>query len=129
MNSLRTTHKYAYNSIMRIDAYEFGDVSVDGQHYCNDVIVTPDKVIDDWWRREGHSLHMEDLAAALEAHPEFMVIGTGYYGKMKVPTETRKQLERKGITVVTADTKQAVNEFNQLQQNCARVVAALHLTC
>lgn len=114
---------------MHIDGYEFGGVSVDGQRYRNDVIVTPEKVIDGWWRREGHCLYMEDLAVALEAHPEFMVIGTGYYGKMKVPTETRQQLERKGITVLTADTKQAVNEFNQLQQNNARVVAALHLTC
>lgn len=114
---------------MRIDAYEFGGVSVDGRRYRSDVIVTPDTVVDGWWRREGHCLYVEDLVAALETDPEIMVIGTGYYGNMQVPAETRTQLERKGITVVTADTKQAVNEFNRLQRGCARIVAALHLTC
>lgn len=114
---------------MHIDSYKFGGVSVDGHRYDRDVIITPDGVLEHWRRREGHSLNMDDLTAALAAKPEVIVIGTGYYGKMEVPPETRAGLEHKGITVISADTRRAVDEFNQLQRDCARVVAALHLTC
>jgi len=114
---------------MRIDAYEFGSISVGGQSYHTDVIITPHAVFDGWLRREGHCLYPEDLYPALAAQPEIMVIGTGYYGNMRVPESTRQQLTQQGVNVIDLDTKQAVHEFNILQRDCARIVAALHLTC
>ena len=38
-------------------------------------------------------------------------------------------LEAQGIRVRAARTRQAVQDFNQLQDQQTRVVAALHLTC
>ncbi len=58
-----------------------------------------------------------------------LIIGTGYYGRMLVPDATKQYLEERGIKVLQAKTRDAVTEFNQLQKEYARIVAALHLTC
>ncbi|MHA1608893.1 MAG: MTH938/NDUFAF3 family protein [Candidatus Njordarchaeales archaeon] len=112
-----------------IEDYEFGEIVIGGQKYRSDVIVFPDKVLDDWWRIEGHSLHKEDLFEILEYKPEILVIGTGYYGRMEVPLELIKELEEEGIRVIVADTKNAVRIYNDYLKKGAKVVAALHLTC
>lgn len=114
---------------MKVESYDFGRISVAGRSYTSDVIISPEKVRDDWWRKEGHRLHQEDLAGVVGARPDVVVIGTGYYGNMVVPPETRSFLESKGIEVRIAETRDAVREFNELQQRAARIVAALHLTC
>ncbi|RLI41160.1 hypothetical protein DRO69_11945, partial [Candidatus Bathyarchaeota archaeon] len=64
-----------------IDSYDFGVIVIKGKRYTSDVIVLPEKVIDGWWRKEGHSLHMEDLKEVIEREPkpEVLVVGTGYY--------------------------------------------------
>lgn len=48
---------------------------------------------------------------------------------MGVSEEARRYLAAQGIRVRSARTPQAVKDFNQLQEQQARVVAALHLTC
>ncbi len=72
---------------------------------------------------------MEDLTDILAAEPDVLVIGTGSYGRMRVPEDTRRDLEARGIEVRAARTGDAVEEFNRLQSKYARVVAALYLTC
>lgn len=114
---------------MIIGAYRFGRVDVDGHAYTSDVIITPERVLDTWWRQEGHNLAAGDLAAVVAAKPDIVVVGTGYFGRMAVSEDARRYLEEQGIRVRVARTRQAVDDFNQLQDQQARVVAALHLTC
>ncbi len=114
---------------MTITNYEFGSISIDETTYHSDVIISPDEVIDSWWRKEGHSLDIDDLHEVVNAKPDLLVIGTGYYGKMQVPDQTIQYLLHKGIEVRQAATKDSVSVFNSLQHEYARIVAALHLTC
>jgi hypothetical protein len=114
---------------MRISNYEFGRIAIADKTYTCDVIIAPDQVIDSWWRKEGHNLQIEDLDDIVNAKPDLLIIGTGYYGRMQVPLETKKHLEEQGIRILQAKTRDAVKEFNQLQKEYARIVAALHLTC
>lgn len=114
---------------MNITHYEFGHIGIDGKDYSSDVIITPDGVQEGWWRKQGHNLAIEDLEAVMAATPELLVIGSGYYGRMQVPQATRDFLEAKGIRTEVAKTSEAVTKFNELQKECARIVAALHLTC
>ena len=114
---------------MRIGADRFGRIDVDGQTYTSDVIITPELVVDTWWRRESHNLVIADLSDVVAAKPDIVVVGTGYFGRMAVSEEARRYLEAQGIAVHTARTRQAVQDFNQLQSQRPRVVAALHLTC
>jgi len=114
---------------MEIEAYEFGKITIDGKEYTADVIVLPEGVRDSWWRKDGHSLHRDDLAAVVAAKPDVLIIGTGCYGRMAVPEETRLFLEASGIEVHAVRTGEAVKEFNRCVRESARVAAALHLTC
>lgn len=114
---------------MRIENYQFGRIAVGGQTYTSDVIISEQQVQDSWWRREGHRLDIHDLDVVMTAKPQTLVVGTGYYGRMEVPDETRRFLETHDVKLVAAPTREAVDEFNRLQQECANIVATLHLTC
>lgn len=114
---------------MEITRYSFGKIEVDGQTYTADVIVTPERVVDTWWRKQAHSLAVGDLAEIMGATPKILVVGTGYYGRMAIPEETRRHLRVQGLQLREARTGEAVAESNRLQRESARVVAALHLTC
>ena len=114
---------------MAVEAYSFGHIQIDGAKYASDVIIYPQGVQAKWWRKEGHKLHPEDLSEVLAAPPEVLVIGTGYFGRMKVPQKTLDALHAKGIETHVAPTRAAIEEFNRLQREAARIVAALHLTC
>ncbi len=113
---------------MKIEGYNFGEIIVNGKAYRADIIIFPDKVKPDWWRKEGHSLCIEDLEDVLKEKPEVLIIGTGAYGAMRVPDETLRVLRERGIEVKVLPTKLACEEFNKLVDK-KKVVAALHLTC
>lgn len=115
---------------MRITSYQFGRIVIDGGSYSSDVIIHPDGVGDSWRRKEGHRLRPEDLEAVWSSDPRDLVVGTGYYGKMAVPGETRGFVEGRGVTLHALPTGEAVERFNRLAADPrGRAVAALHLTC
>ena len=114
---------------MEISQYSFGKIEIDGQTYTTDVIITPERVLGGWWRKQGHRLAVADLGEIMAAKPDILVVGTGYYGRMAIPEETRRYLCSKELPLHEARTTQAVAAFNRLQRESARVVAALHLTC
>lgn len=113
---------------MQIEHCSWGKIVIDGQTYTSDVIVFPDHINASWWRKEGHTLHVDDLTEVIGANPEAVIIGTGAFGAMKVPRETIQHLESRGIQVYMERTGKAVEIFNSLRGE-KRVVAALHLTC
>jgi hypothetical protein len=113
---------------MNIDSYSFGEMVIEGKSYDSDVIIYPEKVDSSWWRKAGHRVELEDLAAILAANPEVLIIGTGYMGLMKVPEELRKELIKKNIELYIEDSRRAVELFNSIHTK-RRTIAAFHLTC
>lgn len=115
---------------MRISAYDFGRISIDGRMYGSDVILHAGEVIESWWRKEGHSLVPADLDVLWDDPPAVLVVGTGFHGRMEVPEATRAALAARGVEVRPAKTREAVSLFNALSaEKTRRVDAALHLTC
>jgi len=115
-------------SVVKIEHYSFGNITIDGEGYTSDVIIYRERVDSSWWRKEGHNLHLEDLKDIVEAKPDILVIGTGAYGVMRVSKEIVAHLESKGIKVHALKTGDAVDLFNKLQKDNL-VIGALHLTC
>ncbi len=111
-----------------IDSYQFGLVVVSGQKYTSDVIIFPDRVRDNWWRKTGHQLCLEDIAKVMTENPEVLVVGTGASGLMKVLPEVERGAEAQGIELIVESTDKACNIYNHICHS-QRAVAALHLTC
>jgi hypothetical protein len=113
---------------MRIDDYRFGRIVVNGREYTNDVIIYPDHVESDWWRKRGHELCLEDLSTVLDFKPRTLIVGTGHYGGMKVLTETTTRLREIGCELLERETREACEIYNTRRDEDG-VVACLHLTC
>jgi hypothetical protein len=111
----------------RIDQYEFGRIVVDGREEISDLIILPDRVVRNWWRRDGHALVLDDLAEVLDELPSHLVVGTGADGRMRPDPQAIRQLQNRGLTVEALPTGQAVRRFGELDP--ADTAAALHLTC
>ena len=112
-----------------IESYDFGRIVINGIVYTKDVMITGEKTIAGWIRKEGHLLQIADISQAIEeSTPEVAIVGTGYDGMMGVPEETRLYFQRKGIELLVEKTRQACDLFNALSKT-KRALAALHLTC
>jgi len=112
---------------MKIEAYRFGEIIVDGKVYDHDVILSGSEVRR-WVRRESHNASWEEVEDLLELKPEVVIFGTGAMGVMRVPSEVIDKLRSQGVEVVIEQTERAVEIYNQLSRE-KKVVAALHLTC
>jgi hypothetical protein len=116
--------------VARIESYSPGHVIVDGVELNRDVIVLPDRVVRNWWRRDGHSLVIEDLDDVLEELPERLIVGCGYAGRLEPDPSVIDALAERGVKVEALPTEDAVARYEELEaRNPAAVAAALHLTC
>lgn len=111
----------------RLEGYSFGRLTVDGQEHTRDLIVLPERVVSDWWRREGHSLVIEDLDEVLDELPARLVLGVGAYGRLRPDPRAVVELERRGVEVECLPTDAAVRRYGEFDER--RTAAALHLTC
>ena len=116
---------------MKINNYEFGRIEINNKIYESDVIIFPNHVIDNWWRKEGHRLDIDDLNEIIERGVDILIIGTGANGLMDVPEEVVESLRSRGIEVIVEKTGTACERYNEISEKEVgkKVVAALHLTC
>jgi len=111
-----------------IDKYQFGKIIVNGTTYQNDIIIFPEYVQDQWWRKKGHNLQISDLDSVINFKPEVLFIGTGMVGLMRVDDFVIKKLKEKGIKKILVEkTNHACEVYNK--EDSRKKVAALHITC
>ena len=111
-----------------VESYTFGMVKIDGHTYTSDLKIFPDKIKPNWWREEGHELHIADIEDALSFLPEIMIIGTGASGALRVSDEVRKYIESLGIKLIILPTKEAIEKHNS-NTSVKKIITCLHLTC
>jgi hypothetical protein len=107
--------------------YSFGRIVVDGTEHRRDLIVLPDRVVPEWWRKEGHSLAIEDLDEVIDDLPERLVLGCGADGRLRPDPAVIEALRERGVEVEALPTAQAVDRYHELDP--ARTAGAFHLTC
>jgi hypothetical protein len=113
---------------MHIDHYEFGLIVIEGQTFRKDVLMWPGRIKGDWWRKEAHLLKLDDVAEALVAAPQVLVVGQGEPGKMQVDPALAAFLQDRGVELIAHPTREACRVINDLTGE-RRLAAALHLTC
>jgi hypothetical protein len=111
----------------KLEDYSFGRITVDGEEHTRDLIVLPDRVVPHWWRREGHSLALEDLEAVQEELPERLILGCGAHGQLRPDPAVLEALRGRGVEVEVLHTAEAVRRYGD--SDARRTAAALHLTC
>jgi hypothetical protein len=114
-----------------IEQYRFGEMLIDGRRYRSDLMILPDgRVTDNWRRKEGHRMTLEDIAPLLDCGVQTLVAGTGASGRMIPAPDLKAQLQEADIELICLACNQAVDHYNQLIRNGDPGVAAcFHLTC
>jgi hypothetical protein len=101
------------------------DVSV-----ASDLIILPDsRIIDNWYRQQGHLLQAYDIKNLIISDPDILVIGTGASGMMKLDRKLSQQLINKGIQVDILPFIEAIEKFNTHTDDGKKVAAYFHLSC
>ncbi|EPR37552.1 protein of unknown function DUF498 [Desulfovibrio sp. X2] len=115
-----------------IEAYSFGSMTVDGRVLRRDLLLVGGRVVENWWRGEGHLLTIGDLGAILDAPgplPEVLVVGTGAQGVMRLAKGLAEELGARGMELVAEPTGQAWKTYDSLLRAGRSVAGAFHLTC
>jgi len=108
--------------------YHFGTLRIDGAEVRKDLIVLGDRVITPWWRKRGHRLQGVDIEEVLAAHPRVLIVGTGYFGRMKIDASAEAACRAHGIELIAERTGPAVKRFSALGKDDGAALA-IHLTC
>jgi len=114
---------------MRITQYDFGRITIDGKTFSNDVIIHGQKIISGWRRKKGHLVDIDDLKnVPLEEEGSHLIIGTGYYGMLKINPSLERYCQKHRILLESMLTESAVEVFNRCGSS-KKIVGAFHLTC
>lgn len=114
---------------MKIISCHFGTLTTEESSFSKDVILTNSRAYPNWWRKEGHKLHWQDVARFVdETRPEVLVVGQGQYGAMSILPEVVEEVNRRNIQLFASPTARAVEDFNRLVDQ-VRILGAFHLTC
>ena len=104
--------------------YGVGYVLVGGKRHAASLVVSADRVIEDWPAASVDALAADHLAAIVELGPEIVLLGTG--GAFRFPDAALlAPLYKAGIGVEVMDTPAACRTYNILLAEGRNVVAAL----
>ena len=57
-----------------IESYKFGEIIINGKKYNSDLIILKDRIYDNWWRKEGHNLCIDDIKKIIDKKPDILII-------------------------------------------------------
>ena len=112
-----------------IDHYSFGSITIQGKQYRSDLKIINGEVISDWWRKSGHNVDVNDVSDILSAEPDYLVIGSGSSGLMKISDRLRQHLVDIGVEVIIETTSKGIETFNRMYADGKNIAAGFHLTC
>ena len=114
-----------------ITSYTFGKMTIGSRSFSSDLIIFPDgRIRDNWYRRAGHLLEMDDLKTLVPEKPDLIITGTGAYGRMALAPDLESELGSLGINIRAMATPEAVTLYNEMIREPDRNISAcFHLTC
>ena len=115
---------------MRVEAFSFGSITIDGVTYPHDVVIAHGQVRK---RKKKPSRKFRDAFGHTPLSVEEdipwdcrrLVVGTGT-GALPVMPEVRREAERRGIELIVVPTAEAIEKLQALK---GHTNAILHLTC
>lgn len=111
-----------------IDNYTFGKFVIKGKEYDSNVVLLG-KTVQKARHLPSHELKIDDFIPLIDYKPEYLIIGTGAYGAVKVPQEIVDFIGKKGIKLIIQKTGEACQTYNALLEEGKKVAVFLHNTC
>ena len=116
-----------------IDKTRFGSITIAGKTYDHDVIIRLDGEVKKRKKKlskavfgSSHTVSKDEAKYVYEEGAERIIIGSGQSGILDLSEEAEKYFRKKGCTVDTRRTPEAVRKWNEA---CERVIGLFHVTC
>ena len=117
----------------KIDHTSFGSITVDGEVYDHDIIITLQGQVKKRKKKlskaiygTSHTLSLQEIKYIYQEGAEGIVIGSGQYGVAKLSGEAASFLAQKGCRVFIQSTPEAIRKWNSLEGNA---IGLFHITC
>ena len=118
---------------MKIDATEFGSITIAGKTYDHDVVIRlSEKVVKRKKKLSkriygtSHTVSEDEVRFVFERGCEELIFGTGQQGSAALSPEAAAFLEKKGCRVIAEPTPDAIRTFNARHKP---KVGLFHVTC
>ncbi|MGB4253542.1 MAG: MTH938/NDUFAF3 family protein [Minisyncoccales bacterium] len=117
-----------------INSTEFGSITIDNKEYGQVLIIGNSIIERDHSKLNklfgtSHKIGRWEVEKLLEGNPDFILIGTGQSGVMKVGKEVLNKLNKSGAKIIVDITPKIVEDYNQKTKEGKRVNALIHTTC
>ena len=123
---MKLEHDLNLSGINKITAYTAGSIVISEKVYTSSLILSPDKIIDDWQPESILQMGLNDLDQILSLGPELVLLGTGT-GLFHPSHEIIFFFHSRNIGIEIMDTGAACRAFNFLLGEGRQVVAALFM--
>jgi uncharacterized protein len=107
-----------------IRAVDDGRIVIGARAYHSHLIVSAERIVENWAVTDAAALELDDFVAALEMQPEIVLLGTG--AEMLLPdVALMASFAERSIGLEIMTTPAACRTYNVLVHEHRRVVAAL----
>jgi hypothetical protein len=119
----------------RIDATDFGSITVEGTVFDHDVVISPDGEVSKRKKKLSKAVYGTSHTISLEeakyiyrraAGADRLIVGAGQYGRVQLSPEAADFITRKACGIVLLPTPQVIGIWNETE---GRAVGLFHVTC
>jgi hypothetical protein len=116
-----------------INNTSFGSITVDGESYDHDIIITTEGKVKKRKKKlsksiygSSHTISLPEIEYVYQEDAEGIIIGSGQYGVTKLSKEASEFIAGKGCSLVLKRTPKALQEWNMREGNW---IGLFHITC
>lgn len=110
----------------QISHYQTGCVTISGQQYHDNLVLTPEHIVTEALPAQIEELSTDDIDALLSSQPEVILIGTGERAYFLSP-KLHQHAAKRGYALEVMQTPAACRTFSVLASEQRKVIAALFL--
>ena len=117
----------------RIDATQFGSITVAGQRWDHDVLIRLDGTVEKRKKKlskevygTSHLISLAEIQHVFQGGAQVLVIGAGQSGLVSLDEQSLKFLEQQGCEVLLLPTPEAIEAWNEVR---GKVIGLFHVTC
>lgn len=117
----------------RVESTAFGSITVGGVHYHHDIIIRLSgkvmkrkKKLSKAVYGTSHNVSLEEAKHVYQEGAEWVIVGSGQYGILKLSDEATRYFRRKGCRTDLLPTGEAMQIWNEAE---GAGIGLFHVTC